>query len=348
MSDLRNMSLASWNSKVRGLVLGLALGDAIGSQSCDLRPSGPLEAGTATQLAAWTIEGMLRTATRFAGDIYAHPPDPVRHAYQRWALLRGGRSTADNWNPLAGGDLARGWLIDVPAMAEVRGNSPGTLSAILKGEASNSHGCQGMLRALPAAALIGQVVPWSIEEQHAKVSHYARGLAAITHGGCTGETGLAVHIAARCLIEDQPLAVIGSTLQSSTENTIPQAVLDAVRLGQSEPCVPQIIEKLAPDRTAVSALAGGLYVAMSFPYRDTVEDAIEFASWAPDGDSVAGVAGAFLGAHFGYEAFPTALLSRLELGWALDRLAIDLARQMDEVDATVGDDFWWAIKYPPA
>lgn len=53
-----------FESRVRGLVLGLALGDAVGSQSSDVPDEGPLLASVATQLAAWTIEGSLRGMTR--------------------------------------------------------------------------------------------------------------------------------------------------------------------------------------------------------------------------------------------------------------------------------------------
>ena len=70
---------------------------------------------------------------------------------------------------------------------------------------------------------------------------------------------------------------------------------------------PQTLERLAPDKTGLSALTGGIYVAMSFPDVDTVGEALEFAGWAPDGDSVAAVAGALLGAVHGYEALPTRL-----------------------------------------
>tara|TARA_B100000678_G_scaffold287451_1_gene294064 strand:+ start:640 stop:957 length:318 start_codon:yes stop_codon:yes gene_type:complete len=103
-------------------------------------------------------------------------------------------------------------------------------------------------------------------------------------------------------------------------------------------------------------LAGGLYVALSFPDEDAVADAIEFAGWAPDGDSVAAVAGAILGARHGYEALPLEWLSRLELGWVMDRLAIDLAAEVREHQGGTAwkDDYgdqravdpWWDRKYP--
>lgn len=76
---------------------------------------------------------------------------------------------------------------------------------------------------------------------------------------------------------------------------------------------------------------------------------------APDGDSVAAVAGALLGALHGLEALPVALISRLELGWVVDALARDLALQVRENqagDGWKGDGYeepldpWWDTKYP--
>jgi hypothetical protein len=96
---------------------------------------------------------------------------------------------------------------------------------------------------------------------------------------------------------------------------------------------------------------------MSFPDENTVAEAIDFAGRAPDGDSVASVAGAILGARHGYEALPAKWLSRLELGWVMDRLARDLAAELIEHQGGQAwkDDFasgpravdpWWDTKYP--
>ena len=97
-------------------------------------------------------------------------------------------------------------------------------------------------------------------------------------------------------------------------------------------------------------------MALSFPDEDTISEALEFAGWAPDGDSVAAVAGAILGARHGYEALPLKWTSRLELGWAMDRLAVDLAAELgehqggaawkDDGGGISALDPWWDTKYP--
>jgi ADP-ribosylglycohydrolase len=347
----------TWESRVRGLMLGLALGDAIGAKGSDVPPMGLLQAGVATQLAAWTVEGLLRTATRYGGYVVGNPTGCILHAYQRWATLRGGLPSATHWAPVfeVEGQALRGWLMDVPVMAEERGSSPATLKAILSGKPTSSQGCQSLLRGLPIAAFAG---PREMDPDH--VAGHAVAVAEMTHvhPRASASVRLATTLAVRCLREERSVqAAIRAGMADRTDEVISGVVLTAFERGLDAPCVPQTLERLSPDKTAASALAGGIYVALSFPDVDTVAEALEFAGWAPDGDSVAGVAGAFLGAVHGYEALPAALTSRLELGWVTDQLAYDLARQTlenqagagwksDEPDPDPPADSWWDTKYP--
>lgn len=357
MNQKRHDGPPTWESRVRGLMLGLALGDAIGSKGSDIPRSGVLDAGAATQLAAWTTEGLLRAATRYGGNVINNSPTALGYAYQRWALLRGGKPTTPDWHPVFEDlDLpVRGWLLDVPAMAAKRGSSPSTLKGVLTGKPTHSRGCQATLRGLPTAAFGAQRVPHAppIEQ----LTHYARGVAALTHRhpDSMAAASLAVHITATSLRGDVTVAELMRAVLSRHNEPVPEVIAMAEQLGRTEPCVPQHLERLAPDKTGVAALAGGIYVALSFPEPDAVAEALEFAGWAPDGDSVAAMAGAMLGALHGFEALPVGLVSRLELGWVMDRLATDLALQVRENQAGTGwksdipepgRDPWWDTKYP--
>ncbi|HSE10911.1 MAG TPA: ADP-ribosylglycohydrolase family protein [Nocardioidaceae bacterium] len=355
----RHEGPATWESKIRGLLLGLALGDAIGSKGSDIPPTGPLEAGAATQLAAWTTEGLLRAATRYGGHVIGNPFDVVHYAYQRWATLRREKAAPGvPWHTNLENPEYRGWLADVPAMAKKRGSSPSTIKALVQGRGVDSSGCQGMLRVLPFAAyaLAPGDPAWMLQA----VEHNARGLVAITHENdeSWAAAGLATRLLAETLREEtSPQMAARRALSGGADRVIEARIASAHQLGNAEPCVPDHLEALAPKKTAASALAGGMYVALSFPEPDTVAEAIEFAGWAPDGDSVAAVAGAVLGAVHGYEALPVALTSRLELGWVMDQLARDLARQVAENQAGAGWkseapdprpplDPWWDTRYP--
>lgn len=356
----RHDAPATPDSKVRGLMLGLALGDAIGSKRSDVAPTGPLEAGAATQLAAWTTEGLLRCATRYGGHVVGNPFGAVEGAYQRWAMLRGeSPAPGTQWHTHANNPEHRGWLLEVPAMTKKRGSSPSTLKAIRQGQPVDSSGCQGMLRVLPFAAFT--LTPdsdrrWLFDA----LDHNARALAGMTHRNAESEAcaGFATRLLAEALLESDKLQdAVRRTMAAGIDRILEARIQTAWDLGATEPCVPGHLERLAPKKTATSALAGGLYVALSFPDVDTVAEALEFAGWAPDGDSVAAVAGALLGAVHGYEALPVALTARLELGWVMDQLGGDLARQVAQNQAGAGWksespdprpplDPWWDTRYP--
>lgn len=356
------VKIPTFESRVRGLMLGLALGDAIGSKSSDVPRTGILKAGIATQLAGWTAEGLLRTATRYGGLVVGNPYSVLTYAYQRWALLRGGKPTTVDWNPIyeMAGMNTRGWLLDVSAMSQQRGSSPSTMKAILSGQAVESEGCQGMLRGLPVAALIG---PRIHDGRTAcpnleYLDHYARGVSTMTHavGGNYSTGGFSVSLLAECLRSQDGLegafhGVAGRWL----DGEIHDHIMSAHATARSTPCVPEVLARLAPHKTGISALAGGLYVALCFPEREVVAEALEFAGGAPDGDSVAAVAGALLGAAHGVEALPVPLISRLELGWVMDTLARDLALQVttnQAGDGWKGDGYedpadpYWDTRYP--
>lgn len=336
---------AGLGSRIRGLVLGIGVGDAVGSRASDVPVEGDLQAGAASQLAAWTIESLLRNATRYGGW-HPYPPaaEAVLCSYQEWERLsqspsevvaNGGEAHAD----LEVGSIKswRGWLIDHPAMRRRRGSSPSTVQALATGRPQHSAGCQALLRILATApmALVRQTyggdrVPPDQAREVAR--EWARATALLTHddGDRQGVAALAVDILAEALLASDDLKWAIKRASYDSEHTSKVDTHRARTAASDRPCVPQELERLAPDKTSWSALAGGIYVALSFPDEDSIEEAIEFAGWAPDGDSVAAVAGAILGARHGYEALPTQWVNRLELGWVLDRLAIDLAAEVHE------------------
>jgi ADP-ribosylglycohydrolase len=339
-------------------MLGLALGDAVGSRRSDIPAEGLLPAGAATQLAAWTAEGMLRDFTRYG--IWNFIPDVIRFAYQRWAVVRGAASPLDHWHPFmeVDGKTTTGWLAQVPAMGLERGSSPSTLKALLANRPRKSAGCQALLRGLPLAILTGLPEARASLGFEKRIEDFAREVAGITHddGMRNAPSGFAVRLAVHCLQAENVDLALRQSLADLDEPRVAERLTQTSRLATESPCVPDVLERLAPDKTAMSALCGGMYVALSFPDYDTTAEAVEFAGWAPDGDSVAAVAGACLGAIHGFEAFPVGLISRLELGWVMDTLARDLVLQMRESQAGEGwkgDGFgpppldpWWDTKYP--
>nr|WP_308369309.1 MULTISPECIES: ADP-ribosylglycohydrolase family protein [unclassified Streptomyces] len=288
------------------------------------------------------------------------PPSSVLwHAYCRWAALQGIEPDhiRRRWDPYETGGWPDGWLAGVPVLAERRGSAPATVEALVGLEqgktdepVTRSRGWHALGRTLPLA-LLGR--PEAVDEWN----RHARDVAALTHGdpAVHSAASLATLLARRCIAAgsiregaERALSALGSAggPGAGEDDRLAAALHEAL----AHPADPARLARLAPDRTAPSALLGGLYAAASFPERTDVTSALHFASGAPDGESVACVAGALLGAAHGVEALSVELVSRHELTWVLDTLARDLHSELTESPSgseyTEGWDPHWRERYP--
>jgi ADP-ribosylglycohydrolase len=262
-----------------------------------------------------------------------------------------------------------GWLAQVPVLAERRGSAPATVAALSKTKHGNmalptaSRGCHALTRTLPVAVV-------GVAHGSAQSVELAREIAALTHGDPAAQSAAAhaTVLISHCLTSSPQMQANLFGGQSQVQ----QALMDgikalsdadrgltaderdrlhaALRQAEEQPADAGRLAKLAPDATAPSALLGCLYVTASFPGRDQVGAALRFAAGAPDGDSVACVTGALLGAVHGAEALPVDLVSRHELAWVLDTLARDLVAQLTDSPSgdgyTSGWDRHWWDRYP--
>jgi ADP-ribosylglycohydrolase/protein-tyrosine phosphatase len=357
-------------SRVRGMMLGLALGDTLGAAGGKLPVAGLLRAGVSTQLACFTAEGTIRAWVRGNQRGVWGPSGVVWHAYCRWAAMQGIEleRMRQRW---AYEDQVwpDGWLAQVPVLAERRGSAPATVAALSKTEQGNmgvpttSRGCHALTRTLPVA-VVGAAHG---SEQSVQL---AREIAALTHGDPAAQSA-AAHAAVlveHCLTTTPEMQVSLSGERSQVRQALTDGIhalphadpgltsaeherlIRALRQADDYPADAGRLAELAPDATAPSALLGGLYVAASFPERVQVGAALRFAAGAPDGDSVACTAGALLGAAHGIEALPVDLVSRHELAWVLDTLARDLVTEF--TDSPSGNGYggsWdphWLGRYP--
>jgi ADP-ribosylglycohydrolase len=343
-SEVKTLQL----STARGCVLGLVLGDAIGAAGADVPSAGALRATSAAQLACFTVEGVIRAHVRATHKGICHPPGVVWHAYTRWAAMQG----IPDIKPRDKEVWPDGWLAQVPALAARRGSAPATVTALQNGTmgqidkpAGSSTGAHGLTRALPAGLTGG----WNLNP-----ARFAAEIAAISH------TGEALHAAAlgativANLVKGQDVeeAVQESRLESMSFLRQPadSPVAAAVDAARSQPQLATKLAQLTPDARAAAALAGGVYVALCFPGRDQIRDALLFAASSSNGNHVAAVAGALLGTAHGADALPVDWVSRLELAWVADVLARDLiAEFVDKPSGTEyspGDDPHWWDRYP--
>ncbi|WP_405464295.1 ADP-ribosylglycohydrolase family protein [Streptomyces jietaisiensis] len=296
---------------------------------------------------------------------------------ERWASASAGQAWPD------------GWLSRVPALALRRGTAPATVAALSQDRqgstdrpTTSSRGCHALTRTLPLAAVAagkdpaywterayevaalthGDRAAWSATAQavvllgHCLTSTPAEGLAFGPHGRGDHD-GTQVREALR-----EGLRLLEATASDPTRSPDPTRAPDptsararealdaAFREAAEHPADARRLARLAPDATAPSALLGAVYVAASFPERARLGEALRFAAGAPDGDSVACVTGALLGAVHGAEALPVDLVARHELAWVLDTLAHDLVAQL--ADSPSGSEYvrgwdphWWG-RYP--
>ena len=181
-------------ARVRGCLLGGAVGDALGApvefQSlAQIRAShgdeGVRELGTAfgtagaitddTQMTLFTAEGLLRAHRRFVDKGICHPPSVVEHAYFRWLWTQGDRVPDElAW-------VADGWIFDDRRLHSPRAPGNTCVSALrqrvrtrveqaeLPEPLNDSKGCGGVMRVAP----IGLVAdaPWDLAKECAALTH---------------------------------------------------------------------------------------------------------------------------------------------------------------------------------
>ncbi len=349
-------------------MLGLALGDAMGTGAGGtgrrLTSYSTLPGTVATQLALFTVDGLIRASVRTRQRGSCHVPTVVWHSYARWASLQDivAPGLYSRWRTEAGTPWPDGWLADVPVLRLRRGSAPATVYALARQRpgsrsepASSSTGAHGLTRTWPVGLLPVADVP-TLAADLAALTHTGEAVAAAAVGGGVVSglvTGSGIGLA----------AAVDAALHHPLTTPVARRVRKAVDAAARNPASESLLGVLAPDLTAVSALVGAVYVALSLPDPDQVAEALGLAARAPGGADVAASVGALLGAVHGVSALPVRLVSRLELVWVADVLARDLARELvptpDGRPASVpvgpepvaasrppGDDPDWLDRYP--
>jgi ADP-ribosylglycohydrolase len=353
--------------QVRGALLGLMLGDAIGATGGKVPDDGLLPSTCAGQLACYTVEGLIRAWIRADLKGICHPPSVVWHAYHRWAA---GQNIPGikRWGA-PDEDWPDGWLANVPVLRKRRGSAPATVSALqqqvagtLEEPVGTSLGAHALTRSLPAGIAEWGTYPGNLAAEIAALTHRGEAVSAAAVGatviGLAGEGRSVSHSvedarklwAARQVEAD---LTVDKLIASSEDPaiTVLEAALTAAR---SSPRRRSVLARLAPDRRAVSALAGGLYAALSYtvgqpspPAPDDLRAALLLAATAGSGAHAGAVTGAVLGASYGVDSLPIDWLSRLELAWVADNLAHDTVRQFTEHPAGTDLLFLAAVTEQP-
>ncbi|GAA1500817.1 ADP-ribosylglycohydrolase family protein [Kitasatospora kazusensis] len=355
-----------FRSRVRGCLLGGAIGDALGAgiefESLERIRAvhGPLgvtgyvpaygRRGAVTddtQMVLFTVDGLIRAHIRRDSGGW-HPPTDVHRAYLRWA------ATQADWGPdERRGDL--GWLGGQEWLYAQRAPGQACLSGLTGPDAErlgtldaprnpHSKGCGTVMRAAP----FGLLAAW----EPGLVFQLAVECSVLTHGHPTGylsagALAVIVHSVARggTLEEGVHLALALLSERPSHEETTAalRAALDAVRAG--EPSAERV-EELGEGWVAEEALAIGVYCALVA--HDVTSGLLLAVNHSGDSDSTGSICGQLLGALHGETALPPVLLAELEGRGTLLELADDFVLELLHGPELHGAEHptAWAERYP--
>ncbi|MFE5209937.1 ADP-ribosylglycohydrolase family protein [Streptomyces sp. NPDC056600] len=350
--------LQDFRSRVRGVVLGSAVGDALGAPLDGLTPGaivaahgpeglaapvpayGRLGAVTdVTQLSLFTVDGLIRAQVRRDTGAW-HPPSDLHRAWRRWAV------TQDDWGPderrEGDGWLAREeWLYarrdpHGPTLLALRAESMGTPAEPRNPRERGPH-------AAARSAAFGLLVGWDPR----LVAQLAVECAAQTHGhptACLAAGAYAVTVHGLARGEALPQAVrtaIGAVEPWAGHQEVVKA-LEAALAGAEEPPHP-----LEADAGADEVLGAAVRCALD---GEDVRHALCLAVNLGGPASVTGaLAGGLLGALHGETALPPAWLAELEGRPTLVVLADDFAVEMTQGPALHGPSYaspGWLARYP--
>ncbi|GAA2385853.1 ADP-ribosylglycohydrolase family protein [Streptomyces glaucosporus] len=357
-----------FRSRVRGCLLGGAIGDALGAgiefDSLETiraahGPQGVTDYVPAygrrgavtddTQMTLFTVDGLIRAHVRRDTGAW-HPPTDVHAAYRRWA------ATQRDWGPderrKEDGWLARQeWLYSrrAPGRACLTGLADDRMGTLEAPKNPDSKGCGTVMRSAPFGLLVG----WEPQ----LVFQLAVECAVQTHGHPTGYLAagafaLIVHAVTRGESLD---AAVRRSLEhlaahpghEETTEALEQA-LAAVRQGLP---TAERVQSLGEGWTAEEALAIGVYCALVA--EDVRHGLLLAVNHGGDSDSTGSVCGNLLGVLHGETALPADWVAELEGRATILELADDFAMEMTQgpalhTPATPSGSPGWLTRYPRA
>ncbi|MFC9245954.1 ADP-ribosylglycohydrolase family protein [Streptomyces sp. NPDC057136] len=353
-----------FRSRVRGALLGGAIGDALGAGVTgltleEIREAHGAEAVTdfapahgrrgavtaVTQLTLFTVDGLIRAQVRRDTGAW-HPPTDVHRAHLRWAATQRDwgpdeRRTEDGW-------LAREeWLYTrrAPARECLTGFGDSVMGTLDQPKNPTARDSAALTRSAPFGLLVGWepqlVLQLAVEcaaqtHGHATAQLAAGALAVMVHGLARGETldGSVQHALA---------LLAGRPGQEPVTEALKQA-LGSVRQGIPGPA---LIEALGATDSAEEVLAVALYCAL---VGEDVRHGLRLAvNHGGPSASTGAVCGALLGALHGETALPPAWLAELEGRSTLLELADDFAMEMTQgpaLHSPTAVAAGWLARYP--
>ncbi|MEU8777994.1 ADP-ribosylglycohydrolase family protein [Streptomyces sp. NPDC048606] len=356
-----------FRSRVRGTLLGSAVGDALGAPVAGLTldairqahgpagltepaapsPGRPATVTAATQLTLFTVDGLIRAHVRRDTGAW-HPPTDVHRAYRRWA------ATQSDWGPderrADNGWLAREeWLYArrAPERSCLTGFADDTLGTLDQPKNPTARDAAATVRSAPFGLLVGWepglVLQLAVEcaaqsHGHPDALLSAGALAVIVHGLVRGESLNAA--------VQRALGLLGARPGHQPVTDALQRALAAVTRGAPGP---DSIETLTTGdgRGAADTLSIALYCALVA--QDMTHGLRLAVNHGGDSSATGALCGALLGALHGETALPAGWLTGTEGRATLLELSDDFALELTQgptLHGPKGSAPGWLARYP--
>lgn len=357
-----NLNFLQIRDRIRGSLIGGAIGDALGYQIEFERGVVPKQTrrfssnvGTIsddTQMTLFTACGLLWRQTRwYLRGIAMLPHEAIYLAYLDWL---GTQQRTEKHTPVA-------WIKDIPELNVVRDPGMTCLSSLNAPKAgtlgepiNNSKGCGGVMRIAPIALslyedAVGEVAAKSCALTHghplAILSAYALSYI-IYYALADYPIEKAVKIAIEKMDNwvgegvDKSQKLI--KLRYKNEKTeITKLFNKAIYLAKSNFEDQEAIRQLGEGWVAEEAVAIAIYCVIK--HHNNFEDAVvAAANHDGDSDSTAAIVGNIIGAKLGYEKIPNYYKDNVELKSIILELADDLTTgvPVDEKSGDITDEKW--------
>lgn len=356
--------------KIRGSLLGGAIGDALGypvefltleeiierhGRKGITRYEVSEESGKAlisddTQMTLFTANGILvgQTRLRLRG-IGEEPMMYIEQSYQDWLTTQLVSYPSDS-------EQRRfSWLLDVPEMYRLRAPGNTCLSALFDARSgkrveNDSKGCGGIMRVAPLALHYENIETEVLDKEAADVS-------AITHMHPLGymPSAVVVHIIHRILygesgrslkeiVVEARDAVCEFFKDNAYVDDLRNIIDDAIACAENGDSDWENIRKLGEGWVAEETLAIAIYCALRYEH-DFSGGVIASVNHDGDSDSTGAVTGNILGAICGYEAIEPKWKNNLELFDVIMEMADDLCHGCQMTEYGSYQDSKWIRKY---
>ena len=342
-------------SKIRGSLLGGAIGDALGYQIEFKRNIKEKEItrfkdkgiiSDDTQMTLFTANALIwRETRRSIRGIAMSPVDAIYFGYRDWL------DTQNNTK----GENCISWIKEIPELNTQRAPGNTCLSALSSGKKgtiqepiNDSKGCGTVMRVAPIGLYLNNEIT---------AGKIAAEVSALTHGHPLGIIPSYVFASMINLIVNKDMDILNSLNQSidgllTNYNIFNKNDIDlfielmnkAIKLSSTNISDIDAIKELGEGWVAEEALAIAVYSCLK--YSDNFENAVVCAiNHDGDSDSTGSIAGNIIGAYLGEDAIPSYYLENLELKDVIVEIADDLATPIPVSEYLNNNDEYWLSKY---